>query len=526
MSEALGCGGQTGEMQMKAIEAVLIPIWRTLPKNSNGRLERRSLRYIAYRYFNQKSSLLLRGFQPSHPVNQSTWGNEDILSKRVPAYVASVLESQHALLHGFDLRDATQMVATLEQLIFDSESTILETVYASQHKPTTRSLSEAGLGQVLHDYMVHWILGDYDEGIRLVLNNKSLIYESIPHWDEIVGMAQGQIKTLNFQRQNSPALVSRSGHNALAARYSFEDAHQVIGGIRSSFASFWDSECAAMKASLVEMDPLNTGRVPLSQFYGTGLDADWRFGESEAYLRDLGVLDETSSWRGKQVIIPNYIQGASNCIIGAKHYLVCCMNECHSILGEIEAAIGAPLALVSELLPIVRNMTSQTTVDHDDPPQLAGALSDQLDQIAAMHGGKVPIHGRLFAQWLHYAFPHECAFPHKAGVAVSKTPDQYGDDFIATTAEMKKHASTKLDALNVSEVGMEQLEWMSQWSSEEELIADYTELKGTVLSKHVFISWGIFLLVVLPLLGMVKAKSGTLGSDQGFPLTDGKSHFV
>ena len=31
------------------------------------------------------------------------------------------------------------------------------------------------------------------------------------------------------------------------------------------------------------------------------------------------------------------------------------------------------------------------------------------------HGGKVPIHGRLFAQWLHYVFPRDCAFPYKSG---------------------------------------------------------------------------------------------------------------
>ena len=167
-----------------------------------------------------------------------------------------------------------------------------------------------------------------------------------------------------------------------------------------------------MKASLIEMDPLNTGRVPLSKFHGTGLDAEWRFGESEAYLRDLGALDETSTWRGKQVIIANYIQGASNCIVGAEHYLVCCASECESMLAEIEATIGAPLAAVSSLLSVVGNMTSQTTVDHDDPPKLTGALTEQLEQIAVTHGGKVPLHGRLFAQWLHFAFPHECPYPH------------------------------------------------------------------------------------------------------------------
>merc|ERR1719156_386461 len=58
-----------------------------------------------------------------------------------------------------------------------------------------------------------------------------------------------------------------------------------------------------MKASLVEMDKKGTGRVRLSDFYGEALKTDWRFGESEAYLRQLGALDESSRWLGKQVII-------------------------------------------------------------------------------------------------------------------------------------------------------------------------------------------------------------------------------
>merc|ERR1719224_181634 len=107
-----------------------------------------------------------------------------------------------------------------------------------------------------------------------------------------------------------------------------------------------------MKLTLVGMDKYSTGRVALSKFYGTGLDLDWRFGESEAYLRELGALDESSSWMGPQVIIPNYIQATSNCIISRPHYLVCCVNECESLLGELESAIKAPTALPSAILDV------------------------------------------------------------------------------------------------------------------------------------------------------------------------------
>ena len=72
------------------------------------------------------------------------------------------------------------------------------------------------------------------------------------------------------------------------------------------------------------------------RFYASALETEWRFGESEAYLQELGALDDTSAWYGKEVIIPNYIQGTSNCIVATSHYHVCCLNICEEILQEIE----------------------------------------------------------------------------------------------------------------------------------------------------------------------------------------------
>merc|ERR1719473_2563568 len=121
------------------------------------------------------------------------------------------------------------------------------------------------------------------------------------------------------------------------------------------------------------MDQDATGRVRLSEFYGTGLEKDWRFGESEDYLRQLGVLDESSPWRGKQVIIPNYLQAASNCIVSTSHYLVCCMNECEGLLGEIEIQIGRPTASPEEILAIVANLSSSSSEDDEPPGSELGA---------------------------------------------------------------------------------------------------------------------------------------------------------
>merc|ERR1719388_615944 len=56
---------------------------------------------------------------------------------------------------------------------------------------------------------------------------------------------------------------------------------------------------------------------------------------------------------------------------------------------------------------------------------LNGTLKDKLQEIAIQNAdGLVPIHGRLFAQWLHFVFPHDCPYPHTGGLS-PKTQEQW-----------------------------------------------------------------------------------------------------
>jgi len=79
----------------------------------------------------------------------------------------------------------------------------------------------------------------------------------------------------------------------------------------------------------------------------------------------------------------------------------------------------------------------------------------------------VPLHGRLFAQWMHHAFPRECPFPHVAGT----TNPQAASDWIeqagsarATKAEMQKIIA----AWNAA--GPIEDEELTHWTHEEELL--------------------------------------------------------
>merc|ERR1719401_1494713 len=122
------------------------------------------------------------------------------------------------------------------------------------------------------------------------------------------------------------------------------------------------------------------------------------------YLQGAGLLDEVTIPGTPQVLIANYFLGPSNCIGVSKYYSQCCISECEALQREIEAKIRAPSATPEELLGVVGNL-SLPLADN-------AVLTQKLHWISERHEGKVPLHGRLFSQWLHYVYPNECPYPH------------------------------------------------------------------------------------------------------------------
>merc|ERR1719293_535936 len=107
----------------------------------------------------------------------------------------------------------------------------------------------------------------------------------------------------------------------------------------------------------------------------------------------------------------------------------------------------------------------------DAPRNLSSALVARLEEIAQHHGGLVPLHGRLFAQWLHHAYPRECPFPHVAGAVEPMYPEEWaqrmGGGLLEVTQEvMKAHA------MRIGTAKMTPLEL--PWTFEEELLAEHT----------------------------------------------------
>merc|ERR1719387_3179833 len=74
---------------------------------------------------------------------------------------------------------------------------------------------------------------------------------------------------------------------------------------------------------------------------------------------------------------------------------------------------------------IVSSKTYESSGTIDAPRNVSAPLVKALWQVAALHDGNVPLHSRLFAQWMHYAFPHECPYPHMMGKITPLTPSEW-----------------------------------------------------------------------------------------------------
>jgi len=292
---------------------------------------------------------------------------------------------------------------------------------------------------------------------------------------------------------------------------SFDGHVPFLQEFSHRYGSYQNLECHKLKNQLVEMEDEGTGRVPLSRFYRGGLNGDWTFAESVEYLRRVGALDDTNP-RRMSVVIPNWIQSPSNCFAGSSFYSVCCSDECEGLLGHVEQAVMGPSATPSQIASVVSGMQSETV---HAPRNLSVVLLDRLEQIAGIHHGRIPLHGRLFTQWMHHAYPRECAFPHKIGAsdrahAVSVVPE-------ATEEEME----VLVKGADTESVTVEGLVEALPWTMAEELVAgDVTmpDVPSASLSSkalRLLMATCVVVSIFVPLT-RVSATKGKLTGDDKF----------
>jgi len=274
------------------------------------------------------------------------------------------------------------------------------------------------LHKVLHSYLL--LFGQGSKADLFDLDRHQALLESRPR-PEIEEFEHDAVLNFEYARRHKT--------NPFGPRqYSFQAAAEVMEDLAQQYGKWQNSECRDMKSHLAELDPEGLGRVPLGLFYAQPQGASYHFAESADYLREIGALDETSP-SNPQVFIANYVAGPSNCIADSSYYSVCCLSECAEVLGELERHVAAPTATLEIML---------ASLDKISDVALSPALQEKLRGIAARHNGEVPLHGRLFAQWLHFAFPHECPYPSVVESATALSASQWLDGRSTASVEERK----------------------------------------------------------------------------------------
>merc|ERR1719197_533688 len=295
-----------------------------------------------------------------------------------------------------------------------------------------------------------------------VLAVRSEIHDIYPAWDETQLWLRDVEQNVAYGRR-------ARGNPFVMGALPFEEAGRIMDDVHDRYGKWQHSECMDMKERLLALeDTRGSGRVSLAAFYSGRHNEEWQFSESVDYLRQLGALDESDPKRPR-VIVPNYIGGPYNCLASAGLYDVCCISECEALMGELDRQIAAPTALPAQVASAVSQISSSSV---DAPRNLTATLLDRLDEVSSRNGGSVPLHGRLFAQWMHHAFPNECPYPHVSGSTAPKRPDEWmaerQEDPVISAEERSQHTERHS---GIARPASEEGEPLLQWDAEEELIA-------------------------------------------------------
>eukprot|EP00929_Paragymnodinium_shiwhaense_P000523 TRINITY_DN100760_c0_g1_i1.p2 TRINITY_DN100760_c0_g1~~TRINITY_DN100760_c0_g1_i1.p2 ORF type:complete len:572 (-),score=194.51 TRINITY_DN100760_c0_g1_i1:86-1801(-) len=389
-----------------ATDKIEAKMWKSslaLPRNLEGRFEHQAVKYLVHTYFAQEHGWVIQGLGKYGPrQNSSELHNAGILKDKAPVLLAALLESQQSG-RGLSLRDAAMMAAALERLIVTEALGFLELAYMLNGQQPHGSVNAAELKEILLSFLLLWELGQTEEVVSPEVHpllKEELARSGDSFWEQLGSFQEETTGNFVFARRHTLNPFEE-------ARFAFEDASSLVEALINNYGRWQNSECQLMKAELMALDSRGFGRVPISSFYSQPETAQYKFGESVDYLRTIGALDEVH-FREPHVVVANFVAGPSNCVAGSEFFSVCCLAECETLMSDIEGEVQAPTATPEEVLKIVSNLDSATI---ESPRVLPTVMVKRLEKIAEHHGGQVPLHGRLFAQWMHYAFPLECQNP-------------------------------------------------------------------------------------------------------------------
>jgi hypothetical protein len=422
----------TDNPRITKLQADLQQLFSVVPSSEEGSLDHHVVRYVLHRYFVAKHGWFIRGLEPDGDHRDDATEDSHAMTELqewVPSYLQKFLE-QLNLGKGMSLREVAVMAATLQDLIHKEAIERLELAWKALGFTLDMDLYTSQVKKVMETYMII-----YDSGGNFTAESAKDVEEQLEYYTTSVkdwNMTTSWLRKVRFDM-----FPYSAGRNTV----NFSQASLLVQEIGMRYGAFNDVDCGKLKKELLEVEsPRRPGRIRLSEFYKKGLYSTWEFSEKRPYLKSLGALDESDP-KQPYVILPNYVASRPNCLVCSNFYVVCCRNECEDLMAKIEAEVKTHSVKPDVLLRLIPRLSSSTI---KAPRKMSNNLLDKLYHVAIVNAGQVPIHGRLFAQWMHHAFPRECPYPHEAGAASPQTPDEWmstagHSSHRATVREMKEH---------------------------------------------------------------------------------------
>jgi len=443
------------EARVPQLEEAMSPTFRALPKLPSDRLSPGGARYLLHRWFVSRHNWYVFGFDNGG----QSWDKVSPSAAFAPhgdSRVQSIF-GRHVGSRGLSLRETVLLAATLECLVEQDVTKRLRLAYkvigVDRQAATPK---EEDIEAVVDAFMVMYVRG---------LHTKVKKKDVLPFVPADSGWFNFWPETRKWLREVREDVVSRHPKS----RVSFETTSRVVQDVARRYGDRAHNECLDMKRNLMQYERGSAGRVALHELYTSTTNDTWQYAEHTDYLRDVGALDEADS-RRPSIIIPNYIHSPSNCGAATVYYSICCINECEPLLAHIEEQVAAPDATPAQLADIVRQLPSPTVAA---PRDLHAGLVERLEAIAAVHRGRVPLHGRLFAQWLHNVYPHECPFPHLFGTTRPLDPHSWmrttGKHIMVTDEDVEECSFQAAAESPVSDDVQAEAGLVAPWQPEEEL---------------------------------------------------------
>jgi len=382
------------------------PLYTVMPKDDDGSLSKETARYALHRYFTEKHGWSIKGLQPAGAAWQHVMTVEsdmtDINKYMLPAYMEDAVVSLMNKTK-IDLEVLAVMISTYEHLDHQTMLATMQSILATFDMTSGGVKSEDEVREILEAYLIVYAFGvDIDTKNKYeIRDTKANLQLNHPAWGSLASF-MWDIKMQMFPK--SALDFGELAHVALA----FGD----------KYAKWQEEDCSRAQNYFVGMPSFRHGSVRLLDVSpSSSLGRRTLFEETLDFVSDLGVVTHKTHSKHARLVVPNYLSSQSMCLATASFHSVCCENKCESLYTRLEQGVGAPAATAEQIADLADSLPGQK---HDWSMQ---DLKDMADE-----EGKIKLHSRSFAKWMHHTFPLECPLPLGSGHATNpKTPDEWMD---------------------------------------------------------------------------------------------------